>query len=263
MKKLLLFFIFNCLLLSISFAQDCVEGEEVELWGSCYSLDITSLNKSFNDLTGSIPPEIGQLTNLQLLNLSFNDLSGILPEELWNLENLEALNLSNNNLSGEISSNIENLASLEVLQLDNNNFSDEIPDEICNLEIEWDNPNQFNITNIHLAVHDFLHSRFKSKFDVIISNPPYISVDDMECLQKEVKDYDPPSALTDNADGLSFYRRFAKQFDNLLISGGVLMLEFGGNGQKDDIEKIFNGVGLNTVFFKDLQKNWRVVEVYR
>ena len=64
-------------------------------------------------------------------------------------------------------------------------------------------------------------------------------------------------------DGLSFYRRFAEQFDNLLISGGVLLLEFGGNGQKDDIEKIFNGGGLKTEFFKDLQKKWRVVEVYR
>ena len=38
-----------------------------------------------------------------------------------------------------------------------------------------------------LAVHNFLHSRFKSKFDVVVSNPPYISMDDITSLQKEVK----------------------------------------------------------------------------
>ena len=131
------------------------------------------------------------------------------------------------------------------------------------LSVAKENMKIFNVTNVQMAVHNFLLNRFKSKFDVVISNPPYISVDDMSFLQKEVKDYDPYSALTDNADGLSFYRRFADQFDNLIISGGGLLLEFGGNGQKDDIEKIFNGSGLKTEFFKDLQKKWRVVEVYR
>jgi len=131
------------------------------------------------------------------------------------------------------------------------------------LSVAKENMKIFNVTNVQMAVHNFLLNRFKSKFDVVISNPPYISVDDMSFLQKEVKDYDPYSALTDNADGLSFYRRFADQFDNLIISGGGLLLEFGGNGQKDDIEKIFNGGGLKTKFFKDLQNKWRVVEVYR
>ena len=131
------------------------------------------------------------------------------------------------------------------------------------LSVAKENIKIFNVTNVQMAVHNFLHNRFKSKFDVVVSNPPYISVDDMSFLQKEVKDYDPSSALTDNADGLSFYRRFAEQFDNLLISGGVLMLEFGGNSQKNNVEKIFYRAGLKTEFFKDLQKIWRVVEVYR
>jgi release factor glutamine methyltransferase len=134
---------------------------------------------------------------------------------------------------------------------------------ISAVRVAKENIKIFNVTNVQMAVHNFLHNRFKSKFDVVVSNPPYISMDDMTFLQKEVKDYEPSSALTDNADGLSFYRRFAEQFDNLLISGGVLLLEFAGNGQKDDIEKIFNGTGLKTEFFKDLQKKWRVLEVYR
>ena len=95
-------------------------------------------------------------------------------------------------------------------------------------------------------MHDFLKSRFKSKFDMVISNPPYVSDDDMAGLQAEVRDYDPGSALTDNADGLSFYRRFSEQFDDLLRPGGILILEFGTDKQKIDIEKIFSEAKLNT-----------------
>jgi len=131
------------------------------------------------------------------------------------------------------------------------------------LNVAKENMEKFAVTNIKMTVHNFLQSRFKSKFDVVISNPPYIAYDGMDGLQKEVRDYDPRSALTDNADGLSFYRRFAEQFNNLLKPGGNLILEFGENKQKDDIEKIFLEAGLKTDFFKDLQKKWRVVEVRR
>ena len=55
----------------------------------------------------------------------------------------------------------------------------------------------------------------------------------------------------------------AEQFDNLLIPDGYLLLEFGGNKQKDQVEEIFTNVGLNTNFYKDLQNDWRVVEVRR
>ena len=131
------------------------------------------------------------------------------------------------------------------------------------LNVAKENMENFAVSNIKMTVHDFLQNRFKSKFDVVISNPPYIAYDGIDSLQKEVRDYDPRPALTDNADGLSFYRRFAEQFDNLLKTGGILILEFGVNKQKDDIEKIFRETGLKTEFFKDLQKKWRAVEVRR
>ena len=129
------------------------------------------------------------------------------------------------------------------------------------LNVAKENMEKFAVTNIKMTVHDFLQSRFKSKFDVVLSNPPYVAEDDIADLQMEVRDYDPRSALTDNADGLSFYRRFAEQFNNLLKPGGNLILEFGENKQKDDIENIFRETGLKTEFFKDLQNYWRVVEV--
>ena len=131
------------------------------------------------------------------------------------------------------------------------------------LNVARENMKKFAVTNIKMVVHDFLQSKFKSKFDVVVSNPPYVSDDDMAGLQSEVRDYDPHFALTDNADGLSFYRRFATQFDDLLKPDGILILEFGANKQKNDIENIFRGVGLKTKYFKDLQKQWRVVEVKR
>ena len=131
------------------------------------------------------------------------------------------------------------------------------------LEIATENMKLHNLENIQFARHDFLSQNFKTKFDVVVSNPPYIAVNEMNSLQPEVRDYDPPSALTDNGDGLSFYRRFAEQFENLLTSDGYLLLEFGGNAQKGAVESIFQNVGLNTEFFKDLQNDWRVIEVRR
>ncbi|RMZ49034.1 peptide chain release factor N(5)-glutamine methyltransferase [Candidatus Marinimicrobia bacterium PRS2] len=131
------------------------------------------------------------------------------------------------------------------------------------LEIATENMRLHNLENIQFARHDFLSQNFKTKFDVVVSNPPYIAVNEMNSLQAEVRDYDPPSALTDNGDGLSFYRRFAEQFENLLTSDGYLLLEFGGNAQKGAVESIFQNVGLNTEFFKDLQNDWRVIEVRR
>ena len=131
------------------------------------------------------------------------------------------------------------------------------------LEIATENMKLHNLENIQFARHDFLSQNFKTKFDVVVSNPPYIPVNEMNSLQAEVRDYDPPSALTDNGGGLSFYRRFAEQFENLLTSDGYLLLEFGGNAQKGAVESIFQNVGLNTEFFKDLQNDWRVIEVRR
>ena len=182
------------------------------------------------------------------------------PETELLIERLKALGRVNSLLDiGTGSGCIAITASLEKLA--ENIFATD--SSITALSVAKENIKIFNVTNVQMAVHNFLHNRFKSKFDVIVSNPPYISVDDMSFLQKEVKDYDPSSALTDNADGLSFYRRFAKQFDNLLKPGGILILEFGEEKQKDAIEKYFSEAGLKTEFFKDHQQNWRVVEARR
>lgn len=64
-------------------------------------------------------------------------------------------------------------------------------------------------------------------FDVIVSNPPYIPKEDIESLEIDVKDYEPLSALTDNGDGLSFYKRLFSQGQEYLNDKGLIAVEVG------------------------------------
>ena len=90
------------LFIGLAWGQDCTadDGTEgVELWGECYSIqNTTSLFLYNNDLTGSIPPEIGDLTNLTYLVLYNNQLTGEIPESICDL-NLNWINPSNFNIS--------------------------------------------------------------------------------------------------------------------------------------------------------------------
>jgi release factor glutamine methyltransferase len=75
------------------------------------------------------------------------------------------------------------------------------------------------------------------RFDLIISNPPYIPTAEIEALEPEVKDHDPRCALDGGADGLDFYRRLAAAAERFLRPGGRLMLEF-GDGQSGAVAGI-------------------------
>ncbi|HXB59823.1 MAG TPA: peptide chain release factor N(5)-glutamine methyltransferase [Candidatus Acidoferrales bacterium] len=77
-----------------------------------------------------------------------------------------------------------------------------------------------------------------ARFDLIISNPPYIPAAEIETLQPEVRDFDPRQALDGGADGLDFYRRFAAEAKTFLKPDGKIMLEF-GDGQAPAIREIF------------------------
>ena len=86
-----------------------------------------------NLLSGEIPTELGNLTNLEELNLSFNQLSGEIPASLGNLSNLKQLWLVYNQLSGEIPASLGNLTNLEALILYKNQLSGELPQSLTNL----------------------------------------------------------------------------------------------------------------------------------
>ena len=94
---------------------------------------INYLNCQSDGLSGEIPPEIGNLTNLIGLDLMVNQLSGEITSSIENLTNLYFLGLTGNQLTGEIPSEIGNLTNLERLYLYDNQLSGEIPVEIGNL----------------------------------------------------------------------------------------------------------------------------------
>ena len=77
------------------------------------------------------------------------------------------------------------------------------------------------------------------RFDLILSNPPYIASEEIASLSPEVRDFDPRLALDGGGDGLDFYRRIAREAGAWLEPQGKLMLEF-GDGQVPALEKIFS-----------------------
>ncbi|MBO0725859.1 MAG: peptide chain release factor N(5)-glutamine methyltransferase [Blastocatellia bacterium] len=81
---------------------------------------------------------------------------------------------------------------------------------------------------IGFVVSDLLDAFTEEDFaDFILSNPPYVSQEEMPSLQREVRDWEPRLALTDSKDGLSFYRRLLKEAPSRLKPGGHLICEMG------------------------------------
>ena len=80
-------------------------------------------------------------------------------------------------------------------------------------------------------------STFLGKFDLIVSNPPYVTAEEMKELPFSVRDYEPHMALYGGEDGLDFYRAIAGNFTRALRPGGYLCLEF-GMGQGDAVCRI-------------------------
>jgi release factor glutamine methyltransferase len=84
------------------------------------------------------------------------------------------------------------------------------------------------------------------RFDLIISNPPYIRDAEIATLAKEIRDYEPRVALAGGPDGLDFYRRIASEASIHLTSGGALMVEVGA-GQAIEVAAICRTAGLGEV----------------
>ena len=94
-----------------------------------------------------------------------------------------------------------------------------------------------DITNFDLIVGDWGQSLNK-KFDIIVSNPPYIITENIQNLPKEVKFHDPLLSLDGGSDGLKSYRSIAYQTFDLLADNGFLLLEI-GYSQYKYVEEIF------------------------
>jgi len=100
----------------------------------------------------------------------------------------------------------------------------------------------------------------QGKFNVIVSNPPYIETDVVKTLDQEVIEYDPLIALDGGVDGLDFYRIIASNIKNYLLDGGVLLLEIGYN-QGALVKKLFEDIAKDIEIIKDYNNNDRIVVV--
>jgi len=94
---------------------------------------VIELNLGSNNLTGTLPADLGDLDNLEKLVLNFNQITGNIPTQLGNCTSLIELNLWDNNLLGSIPSELGNCTSLEVLSLENNQLTGNIPASFSNL----------------------------------------------------------------------------------------------------------------------------------
>ena len=123
---------------------------------------MTLLELGTNSLTGSIPPQLGNLTNLVHFYLNNNSLTGFIPGELGNLTNLLNLNVSSNSLSGTIPSELGNLGqNLSSLSLNNNELCGAIPPTLINLVNLTDGgglnlSNNYLITAVEQSLDDFI-----------------------------------------------------------------------------------------------------------
>jgi len=98
--------------------------------------------------------------------------------------------------------------------------------------------------------------RFLGKFDIIVSNPPYITSREMEELPHSVKAFEPHMALHGGIDGLDFYRAIAEKYSNALKPGGYLCFEF-GMGQGDAVCQILE---LNGYTILERTKDYNKIE---
>ena len=99
---------------------------------------VTELDLGENGLTGSLPPALGSLANLERLSLWGNELTGPIPSELGNLANLERVILSRNGLTGPIPGELRNLVRLEWLSLSRNGLTGPVPTWLGNLpRLQW------------------------------------------------------------------------------------------------------------------------------
>lgn len=104
-----------------------------------------------------------------------------------------------------------------------------------------------------------LFVNINEKFDIIVSNPPYIKTEEIKTLSKEVQN-EPLMALDGGQDGLYFYEKIIKQANSYLNQNSYLCLEIGENQKNEIIKKIqYNGKYTNIQTYKDLGGNDRVI----
>ena len=172
--------------------------------------NLVDLDLSRNQLSGEIPAELAKISILADLDLSSNQLSGEIPAELGNLPNLGWLDLSDNQLSGEIPAELANLSNLYDLDLSYNQLSGEIPAELGNLP---------KLEELYLS-----YNQLSGEIPVELGNVPNLSLDGNQLSGRILRPYginpqyawDGSTILVswDAADGADYYKVYYTELSN-------------------------------------------------
>ncbi|MBU2471980.1 MAG: peptide chain release factor N(5)-glutamine methyltransferase, partial [Bacteroidetes bacterium] len=129
--------------------------------------------------------------------------------------------------------------------------------EVAKLNIENNNVSD----RVELINHDIFDKlNLNKKFDIVVSNPPYISKQEFKEVSADVSRYEPRLATTDGCDGLTYYRRIADVSRSILNNIGNVFVEIAYN-QNEDVTRIFSEMGyVNLETVKDYSGNHRVVK---
>ncbi len=126
------------------------------------------------------------------------------------------------------------------------------------IEVAIDNAIKNSVANVEFKLLDIMTEEIfnQGKFDLIVSNPPYVSKNDYQTLEPELKVHEPRVALTDNADGLTFYNRIITIAKNILKQQGYLYFEI-GKDQHEIIYGLMNQQNFNNI---KIQKDYSGIE---
>ena len=137
-----------------------------------------------------------------------------------------------------------------------------IDKSIMSLQVAKKNSAELNVENVTFFEMDILNQYPKEKFDLVISNPPYVPKKEIPGLMKDVKDFEPEIALTDFDDGLTFYKRISKIIPHILKDDSSCILELGLGNHPEKVLSIFKESGYsNMEIFDDYNGDKRVLSI--
>jgi len=139
----------------------------------------------------------------------------------------------------------------------NNIISTDISQDALNVAEK--NFKRFKLKNYKLLQHDILNETINQKFDLIISNPPYITKEEYSKLPMHIKEYEPIIALTDFNDGLMFYKKFSNILNKILNIDGLFLSEISATFDIDLLVLLFNKNRIKIKVLKDINNKNRLL----
>lgn len=144
----------------------------------------------------------------------------------------------------------------EIVEKHTEIVASDISEKALSIAIENANNNNANITFIKSDLFD----NISGKFDLIISNPPYISYKDKITIKDSVLNYDPHLALFAEEDGIYFYRKIIENAVHYLSKDGVIFFEIGYD-QKEKIFELGKNNNFITTVYKDINDRDRIAKL--